>query len=112
MEEEAAREVQASRWDEMQEDDFVPSADEEESDCVPSRDRIRGATVRDTEQLSSKEKRRLLTAQHPEFLPVASHFSEILKDFLQATKVATDALVGQNEHNHETAKVRFPGLFP
>jgi hypothetical protein len=105
VEEEAAREVQASRWNEMQEDDFVPSDDEEaadESTLVPNQ----VATFRDTAQLSGKERLKLLKMRHPELLPVVSHFTEILKEYLRTTKVATDALIGK-ELDEETAKVCF-----
>lgn len=111
MEEEAAREVQASRLDEMQEDDFVPPGDEDETEDLSSLGQERFATVRDTTQLSVKERRKLLKVQHPELLPVASFFSEILKEFLQTTKVATKALMGQNVNDQDTAKVRCQFLY-
>ena len=105
MEEEAAREVQASRWNEMQEDDFVPSDDEDQAadefPQVPSR----FATVRDTVHFSTTERRKLLKVQHPELLPVASYFAEIWKEYLHTTKVASDAIIGKKELDKETAKV-------
>jgi U3 small nucleolar RNA-associated protein 3 len=99
LEEEAAKEVQASRFQEMDEDDFVLSDHE---DDPKARDVSEGTTVRteklnslrDISKLSKKEAKKLLRKQHPEVVPMVSYFVDIVKDLRDRTDVATKALMG------------------
>lgn len=74
LEEEAAQEIQKSRFEEMDEDDFMLSEDEEGSSSKKSDARTADAskpkheelqTIRDTSKLSKKEIRKLLDKQFP-----------------------------------------------
>jgi hypothetical protein len=84
----------------MDEDDFVLSDGEDE----PSNNRQESTSDaqekltsnRDTTKLSSKEQRKLLNKQHPELMPVVSHFSSIVKELEDTTRVATKALIHEN----------------
>jgi U3 small nucleolar RNA-associated protein 3 len=88
LEEQAANEVQAARYKEMSEDDFVLSDNEDEYDMGdPS-----GATTRDVSKLSAKDRQKLLEKQHPELLPLLSYFSSVVKDLDESTSVATKAV--------------------
>jgi len=88
----------------MHEDDFVPSDDEEVVN-PPSPQKSPFDAVRDTTTLKARERRQLLKLRHPEFLPVTSYFSTVLKEYVQTTKVAIDTLIGKNELDPGTAKV-------
>jgi U3 small nucleolar RNA-associated protein 3 len=100
LEEEAAKEVQASRFQEMDEDDFVLS---DREDDPKSRDScevkmIRDEnikSIRDFSKLSKKEAKKLLRKQHPELLPMVSYFADVVKDLRDRTDVATKALMGE-----------------
>jgi hypothetical protein len=84
----------------MDEDDFVLSGEDEE----PSNNRQESTSDgqekllsnRDTTKLSSKEQRKLLNKQHPELMPVVSHFSSVVKELEDSTRVATKALIQEN----------------
>ena len=73
LEEEAAQEIQKSRFEEMDEDDFMLSDDEgdaKKSDAQVGADSSKSRheelqTIRDTSQLSKKETRKLLDKQYP-----------------------------------------------
>ena len=74
LEEEAAQEIQKSRFEEMDEGDFMLSEDEQESSSKMGDNRDGGAsdskyeklqTIRDTSKLSKKETRKLLDKQFP-----------------------------------------------
>jgi len=111
LEEEAAKEIQASRFEDMDEDDFVLSEDENDEKDSPtgndkagkesSSTKITSAkaihekleTIRDTSKLTKKETRKLLDKQYPELLPMVSYFSDIVKDLKDRTQVATKALM-------------------
>ena len=124
LEEEAAKEVQAARYEEMDEDDFALSDDGDSDD-----DNTKGkgskakkqkgtaakeeksttskiSSIRDVSKLSSKDRRKLLEKQHPGLLQILSHFSEAVQDLTERTSVATGALFGDNqEESDETAEV-------
>jgi len=101
LEEEAAQEIQKSRFEEMDEDDFVLSEDEDgasekkESDGTKSKSTTHEelTTIRDASKLSKKESRKLLDKQYPELLPMVSYFSDVVKDLKERTDVATKALM-------------------
>jgi U3 small nucleolar RNA-associated protein 3 len=113
LEEEAAKEVQAARFKEMTEDDFVLSDDEEgrpSSEKKPSTEDSKEELFasRDLSKLSVKDKRKLLNKQHPELLPIVSYFSDIVKDLQGRTAVATKALM---EGEEGTAQVSLIVVF-
>jgi len=99
VEAEAAKSIQAARLKEMSEDDFIISDDDEkkeEQDTDMS-------GMRDFSKLSRKEMAKLVDKQHPEMLPLVSHFRKGFHDWEARTRVATEALLnGENG----TAQVR------
>jgi U3 small nucleolar RNA-associated protein 3 len=125
LEEEAAKEVQAARLKEMREDDFMLSGDEEEEEekKLPTGKKKRGkeynqdtakeslTAARDLSKLSSKAKRKLLRTQHPELLPIASYFADIVSDLKNNTRVATKALLECEEGTAEVSQRPGYGLF-
>jgi U3 small nucleolar RNA-associated protein 3 len=118
LEEEAAKEVQAARLKEMREDDFMLSGDEEEEeektmssgkkkngkDCNQETAKESLTAARDLSKLSSKAKRKLLRTQHPELLPIASYFADIVSDLKNNTMVATKALFECEEGTAEVSQ--------
>lgn len=98
LEEEAAKQVQAKRYDEMAEEDFMLSDNEDEK-----QDESKVTATRDVAKLSSKDKQKILDKQHPEILPLLSYFSHAVKD-LPNTTVASRALF--DDSKGQTAKVR------
>jgi len=102
LEEEAAQEIQKSRFEEMDEEDFMLSGDEDESSLKKNNDQASGKdeelqTVRDTSNLSKKQFRKLLDKQYPELLPMTSYCSEVVKDLKNRTQVAVDLLMESEE---------------
>lgn len=113
LEEEAAKEVQASRFKEMDEDDFVLSDNEEEptKNAKNSSKSSNAETIkssRDVSKLSRKEARKLLLKHHPELLPMISYFADVAKDLRDRTGVATKALMG-DEGTAEVSLYCFSG---
>lgn len=100
LEEEAAKEVQAARYQEMSEDDFVLSDNEEDKkEAVDEVGEL--SSARDVMKLSLKDKRKVLDKQHPEFLPLLSYFSSVVKDLDSRTAVAAGALFDGDDGNAE-----------
>jgi U3 small nucleolar RNA-associated protein 3 len=102
LEEEAAKEVQASRFQEMDEDDFVLSDHEADMKAMHASELITSKaenikSIRDISKLSKKEARKLLRKQHPELLPMVSYFADIVRDLKERTDVATKALMEDAE---------------
>mmetsp|Transcript_942 Transcript_942/g.2002 ORF Transcript_942/g.2002 Transcript_942/m.2002 type:complete len:663 (+) Transcript_942:133-2121(+) len=106
LEEEAAQEIQKSRFEEMDEDDFMLSGDEDESSSKKNDNQASGVsktkseelqTVRDTSNLSKRETRKLLDKHFPELLPMTSYFSEVVKDLKDRTEIATNLLMESEE---------------
>jgi hypothetical protein len=93
IEEEAAKEVQAARYKQMSEDDFILSDTEHDDDDNNKIQSDHDLTVSaNLLKLSTKERKKLLEKQHPELLPLISHFSEIVQELQSKTWVATHAL--------------------
>jgi U3 small nucleolar RNA-associated protein 3 len=113
LEEEAAKEVQKARLADMTEDDFVLSdndddqQEEKETDKKATKEQPMMeqdlAKTRDLFKFKKKDKRKLLQKQHSELLPIVSYFSDIVKDLKTKTRVAQQALFGQEG----TAEVSF-----
>ena len=100
MEEAAAREVQSSRFGEMDKGDFEISDDEvENTPSIPTTANF--ATERDISKLGQKDRRRLIKLQHPELIPIVTHFSKASKEYMDSTRVATKVLL----ENNQTAEV-------
>jgi U3 small nucleolar RNA-associated protein 3 len=51
-------------------------------------------------KLSLQQQRKVLDRQHPEFLPILAHFSDVVRNFHQRTNVATRALLESNNNNN------------
>ncbi len=99
MEEAAAREVQTSRFGEMDQGDFVlPDVDVENS-ALP--ETLKFQICKDIVKLPTKQRRNYLRLQHPELIPLSSHFSKVLTRLLDSTKV----ILGAALENKETARV-------
>lgn len=108
LEEQAAKEVQKARYEEMSEDDFVLS-DAEEVAAGSANDDIGSIAVasRNVSKMSLKEKQKLLDRQHPELLPLLSHFATMAEDLFLNTSVAAQAVF---EGEEGTAEVRLESL--
>jgi len=124
LEEEAAKEVQAARLEDMDEEDFMLSDDDDDDDDEDDDDeQPKGkkakksniiakensntsniSSIRDVSKLSSKDRRKLIEKQHPGLLQILSHFSEAVQDLTDRTTVATGALFDGDDS--ETAEVR------
>lgn len=109
VEEAAAKEVEFSRFQEMDEGDFMLPDEDDSADPatgpLPSHE-AQGAvgTVRDVSNLSSRDKRNFIKKQHPELLPLASFFSEVCRELRDTTQVATNLLIS----NGQTVEVSIP----
>lgn len=106
LEEEAAKELQAARFAEMTDDDFAID-DEEDKRQEGQADKDGTVAVeRDVTKLSQKEKQKLLDKQHPELLPLLSHFSDAVKDLNDNTMLAKNALIDGEDGTAEVCLVR------
>ena len=105
LEEEAAKEVQRARYEEMSDNDFELSDSEEQNDqSKQSGDVEKLSSSRDVHKLSVKERKKLLDKQHPEMLPLMSYFSGAAKEFDEKTNLAAKALF---EGEKDAADVSF-----
>jgi len=111
LEEEAGREVEKARLEDMEEGDFMLDGDqdEEEVEVKPKKKKQKKSSSRQGEEvetilqpskntkqmskLSKKEKIKLLKANHPELLPLVQHFSGSVQDLVDSTMVASGALL-------------------
>jgi U3 small nucleolar RNA-associated protein 3 len=113
LEEKAAKEVQASRYKEMTEEDFILSdADDDENDenhqhdsTVGNQEKTTISSTKDITKLSIKEKRKIIDKQHPEMLPLVSHFSSVVEDLSNQTSVATRAIFETEGNNGEVSSL-------
>jgi U3 small nucleolar RNA-associated protein 3 len=90
LEEAAAKEVLAARFIDMTEEDFVVSSDEDDTPEI--NDITTSMSQRNLLQLSVKDKRRLLNKHHPEFLPLVTHFSKLIRVYDSQTSKAVNAM--------------------
>ena len=92
VEEEAAKEIQAARYEQMKEEDFVLSDDEVEEDSEEKAEgALEASATRDFK--SRSEKIKFLDRKHPELLPLVSHFTDMLREWKDQTNVVTRALL-------------------
>ena len=103
VEEEAAKEIQAARLAEMNEEDFLLSDDDDEQQQQQAADVENITAHRDISMLPLKDKRRLLNKLHPELLPLVTHFKSFADDLDDRTSVITNALLNGDKN---TAQVR------
>jgi U3 small nucleolar RNA-associated protein 3 len=96
LEEQAAKQVQAARFQNMTEEDFLLSDSDDQADGADENDEMQQkgllASRTDVSKLSAKEKGKLLDRKHPEFLPLLSHFSPMVRDFHSKTSAVTKAV--------------------
>lgn len=93
LEEEAAKEVQAARYDDMDEDDFVLSDNDDSQEIDENHDSMDIlSSEKRWEKLSRSTKHKFLQAHHPELLPLVNHFSETIQDWNDRTRVLVEAL--------------------
>ena len=102
LEEQAAKEVQAARYKDLTEDDFALDDLEEEVAAMNQKKKRKKvgdaiAIERNVQNLSRREKRKILDKEHPEFLPLLSHFTDVVNDLKDRTMVATTALLEGEE---------------
>ena len=131
LEEEAGREVEKARLEDMEEGDFMlDDGDEEDTEEVEmvkpkkkkqkksSSSRQQGdevetilqpsKNIKQMSKLSKKEKIKLLKANHPELLPLVQHFSGSVQDLVDSTIVAGGALLKNGaKAGSKEAQVRF-----
>jgi U3 small nucleolar RNA-associated protein 3 len=93
LEEEAAKQVQAARYEQMDEHDFMLSEDEQaDSDKYTME-----PTTRDLTKLSRAARRKLIKSHHPELLPLVSHFAQIIQNWNEKSRVVTEALFSSQD---------------
>jgi hypothetical protein len=95
VEEEAAKEIQAARLDQMKEEDFALSDDdgEEGEGDNAQLTSMSSSQARNWETLSRPQKAKILDRQHPEVLPLVNHFTGMLREWEDQTSVVTKALM-------------------
>mmetsp|Transcript_18669 Transcript_18669/g.40405 ORF Transcript_18669/g.40405 Transcript_18669/m.40405 type:complete len:301 (-) Transcript_18669:181-1083(-) len=126
LEEEAGREVEKARLDDMEDADFMLDGDDDEEEKPKSKKKKNSKdegietiqSVKRTKQLSKlskKEKLKLLKANHPELLPLVEHFSGPVQELSETTMVAAGALLknGVSKGGQEPKAVgAIPGCLP
>jgi U3 small nucleolar RNA-associated protein 3 len=96
LEEKAAKEVLNARYENMDEDDFILSDNDDDQDKPSSNKEVEAIqNSRDLKKLSRAAKRKLLQSHHPELIPLVTHFSGVIHDWNERTRVVSDALFRQ-----------------
>jgi U3 small nucleolar RNA-associated protein 3 len=106
LEEEAAKEVQAARYEQMDEDDFIMSDDEGDKkvgneETVKKTINVRG--TKDLSKLSRSDRLRLLQSHHPELIPLVSHFKHTVEEWNSRTNVVAKAVLDGDEGTIEVS---------
>lgn len=106
LEEEAAKEVQAARYEQMDEDDFLMSDDEDDKkvgneETVKKTISLRG--TKDLSKLSRSDRLRLLQSHHPELIPLVSHFKHTVEEWNSRTNVVAKAVLDGDEGTIEVS---------
>lgn len=109
-EEEAAKDIESSRFQVMDDEDFMQEDSDDEGgevDKTTCPDENADITMtRDLSTLSTKEKRRFVKKQHPELLPLVAFFSDVCRECRDTTN-ATKALLNRSV---DVIKVSSKGL--
>ena len=100
-EEEAAKEVEASRFKSMTDDDFMLSDTEEPAEQLKGMEEIK------TGKPSTQDIQRKLNEQHPELLPLLSHFSQTAAEYHNGTSVAVKAIFESSEEGTSEVRTAF-----
>lgn len=92
-EEEAAKEIESSRFQVMDDDDFMAEETYEYDEGGPKKaEQLDGdasiTATRDLSNLSSKEKQRFIKKQHPELLSLVAFFSDVCRECKDTTNAA------------------------
>jgi U3 small nucleolar RNA-associated protein 3 len=106
LEEEAAKEVQAARYEHMDEDDFAMSDDEEDEKLEKeetTKKTIDMRSTKDLSKLSRSDRRRLLQSHHPELMPLVSHFKHVVEEWDSRTSVVAKAVFDGDEGTIEVS---------
>jgi U3 small nucleolar RNA-associated protein 3 len=102
LEEEAAKEVLNARYENMDEDDFMLSDNDDEHEKLSSSKEVETIqSSRDLNKLSRAAKRKLLQSHHPELIPLVTHFSHVIHDWNERTRVVSDALFSSKDVSPE-----------
>jgi hypothetical protein len=110
VEEEAARDVRDTRFEDMNEDDFAPPLPEDDApeDTAASTKKRTSSSKFDSLQsktLSNSAKRKLMTKHYPDVMSMVSYFSQTVKDLESSTRVAADALKEVHNDGDTTTEV-------
>jgi U3 small nucleolar RNA-associated protein 3 len=100
LEEEAGKEVQLARLEEMEEDDFMLQDNHVEKGKGGKDKAVK--KKRQKSVLSRKDKMKLLKSSHPELMPVVDHFRETLEEFVEGTVVVGGALLKDGGKGNES----------
>lgn len=95
----------------MSEDDFVLSDADDDDNDVSQKNTIdeKSATTKTSSsskivtKLSVKEQRKIIEKQHPEMLPLLSHFTTIVEDLQNQTAIASRAIFESEENTAEVS---------
>lgn len=106
LEEEAAKEVQAARYEQMDEADFIMSDDEGDKNVQNEETFKKAIDMRgskDLSKLSRSDRLRLLQSHHPELIPLVSHFRHPVEEWDCRTSVVAKAVLDGTEGTMEVS---------
>jgi len=123
LEEKAGKEVLEMRLKNMKEDDFMPDFDDDDDSSDEKKDGkdvddesqsmakvMQSTKMKNLSKLTKKEKRKILEQNHPELLPLISHFrDEFIRPLAEETLVVKNAMF-QNEENAKAVGATRSGL--
>jgi U3 small nucleolar RNA-associated protein 3 len=92
LEEEAGKEVQLARLENMEEGDFMLDVDRDDTGIKEENVVKKRAKRKEKSALSRKDKLKFMKSSHPELMPIVDHFRGELEDFVENTSVVGDAL--------------------
>jgi U3 small nucleolar RNA-associated protein 3 len=118
LEEQAAKEIQKARMQDLSEEDFAFDDDVADVDARNGDRKIEGSNVllANVNKLTRKEKRKLLDRQSPEFMPLVSHFADVVRELQERTNVATGVLLegeagaAEVSYSRESGQAKGPGF--
>lgn len=101
LEEEAGKEVQMARLEDMEEGDFMLG---DPDDMKAEKNAVKLRAKRKEKNVSRKDKLKFMKKAHPELMPVVDHFKGGLEDFVNTTAVVGDALFGADGGNESEVR--------